>query len=68
MAQPPSRRPSPTPPEPRAAGVFIAASVIIGALVGVVTGQPSAGVVVGAGAGIAVAVAQWLIDRKQAGR
>lgn len=64
MAHPPS----PTPPEPRAAGALIAVSVIVGALVGVVTGQPSAGVIVGAGAGIAMAVAQWLIDRKRAGR
>ncbi|MET0270608.1 MAG: hypothetical protein ABW173_09295 [Sphingomonas sp.] len=58
MAQSPS-------PEPRAAGVFIALSVIVGAIVGVVAGQPSAGVVVGAGAGIAVALAQWLIDRRR---
>ena len=55
----------PHPPQPRAAGAFIALSVIAGALVGMVLGQPSAGVVGGAAVGIGVALILWLADRRR---
>lgn len=58
----------PSQPEPRAAGAFIALFTIVGAVAGVAAGQPSAGVVIGAGAGIAFAIVQWLRDRKRAGQ
>ncbi|WP_156679668.1 hypothetical protein [Sphingomonas profundi] len=57
--------PQPPAPEPRAAGAFIAVAVIAGAIVGFVLHQPSAGVLAGAALGIAVAVAQWLADRRR---
>ena len=62
MAQTPPRS---TPPEPRAAGAFIALAVIGGAIIGVALHQPSAGVVGGAAVGIAIAVVQWLGDRRR---
>lgn len=51
-------------PEPRAAGAFIALAVVGGAILGALLGQPSAGVVAGAGVGIAVALLLWLADRR----
>ena len=52
-------------PQPRAAGAFIALCVIAGAVVGVILGQPSAGVVGGAVLGVAIAIVQWLGDRRR---
>lgn len=61
MATPPAR---PT----RAAGVFLAIGSIAGAIVGARMGQPSAGLLIGFGAGVAVCVALWLYDRSRLGR
>jgi len=52
------------PPASRAAGFFIAAALIVGAIIGVALGQPSMGVVAGAAIGIAIALALWLLDRR----
>ena len=52
-------------PAPRAAGCFIAGAVIAGALLGVYLGQPSIGVIAGAGSGIALALVLWLFDRRR---
>jgi len=52
------------PPASRAAGFFIAAAVIIGAIVGTAAGQPSIGVLAGAAIGILIALVLWLQDRR----
>ena len=48
---------------PMAGGFLLALSVIAGVVIGMVKGQPSLGVVIGAGVGIALAAAVWLADR-----
>ena len=49
----------------RAGGCFIMAAVLLGFLGGLVTGNALRGVWIGLGAGIAVAVAVWLLDRRR---
>jgi hypothetical protein len=56
MAHPPQ---APT----QAAGIFIALFTIAGAVIGNANGQPSLGLVLGAGAGIAVALGYWLLKK-----
>jgi hypothetical protein len=52
--------------QPRlAGGIFIALGLLVGAIGGVVMNQPSAGMVIGLGFGVVIAVAVWLIDRKR---
>lgn len=52
--------------QPRlAGGIFIALGLLVGAIVGVVMNQPSAGMVIGLGVGAAIAVGIWLLDRKR---
>ncbi|WP_203234602.1 hypothetical protein [Sphingomonas solaris] len=53
------------PPEPRAAGAFIALAVILGAIAGMVLHEPSAGILIGAAVGGAIALALWLKDRRR---
>ena len=48
-----------------AGGIFIAIGMLGGAIVGVIMDQPSAGMVIGLGAGIAAAVLVWFIDSKR---
>jgi F0F1-type ATP synthase assembly protein I len=48
-----------------AGGVFIAIGLIGGAITGVFWNEPSAGMVIGLIAGIAVATLVWLFDRKR---
>ncbi len=52
-------------PRPQAAGAFIALGAIIGGVVGTIRGEPSLGLLAGTGAGIAVALLFWLIDRRR---
>ncbi|MDB5719308.1 MAG: hypothetical protein JWM38_2735 [Sphingomonas bacterium] len=52
-------------PAPRAAGFFIAAAVMVGAVIGVIVGEPSIGVLAGVASGIAIAVLLWLRDRRR---
>jgi len=59
MATPPSSRP------PMAGGFLIAAAVLIGAIAGVMLRQPSAGVVVGAVVGVALAALIWVRDKRR---
>lgn len=47
-----------------AGGIFIAIGMLGGAIVGVIMDQPSAGMVIGLGAGIAAAVLVWFIDSR----
>ena len=48
-----------------AGGIFIAIGMLGGAIVGVVVDQPSAGMVIGLGIGIAAAAITWLIDSRR---
>jgi hypothetical protein len=48
----------------RAAGFFIAVALLLGAIIGTASGQPSLGVVAGAAIGIVIALALWLSDRR----
>lgn len=62
--------PPPPPVRPRArasrgGGVFIAAGVVLGAGLGIVVGQPSAGLIGGFVAGCAAALVMVLADRRR---
>ena len=48
---------------PLAGGFLLSLSVLAGALTGVYLGQPSIGFLVGAGIGLAIVIAIWLLDR-----
>lgn len=48
-----------------AGGIFIAIGMLGGAVVGVIVDQPSAGMVIGLGLGVAAATVTWLIDSKR---
>ena len=47
----------------QAGGFLIAASILVGAVGGIVLGQPSMGFLVGLGVGVALALALWWRDR-----
>jgi hypothetical protein len=49
---------------PRAGGFLLAASILIGAVAGILLGQPSMGFLAGTGIGVAIAVLLWLWDRR----
>lgn len=51
-----------TPPS-RAAGAIIAFTVIAGAIVGTMQGQPTIGLFAGLGIGVLIALLLWLRDR-----
>ena len=48
---------------PRAGGVLLAASILVGAIAGVLLRQPSIGVVAGVGVGLLLVGLVWLRDR-----
>ena len=50
---------------PAAGGFFLFAAVTIGLVWGGATGQAMRGVLIGTGAGIALALGTWLIDRRR---
>ena len=52
---------------PMAGGFLLTAAIIAGGLAGIVIGNPMKGVLAGTVAGVAIALAVWLIDRR-AGR
>jgi hypothetical protein len=52
---------------PNAGGFLIAGAVVVGAIAGVVLGQPTIGVLVGTALGIAGALIVWLRDRTRRG-
>ena len=51
-----------TPNSARSGGCFLAVCILGGTIAGVATGNPMKGVLIGTGAGIAVAVLLWLSD------
>lgn len=55
-------------PPATASGAIIAALVLVGAVGGAFLGQPSAGILGGAGLGVVLAVLLWLRERRRIGR
>ena len=53
------------PKNKRAGGCFLMAAILVGFAVGLVTGNALRGVLIGLAAGIVIAVALWLSDRRQ---
>jgi len=54
-------------PQSRGGGIFIVLGIAIGIAIGSSQGRPAAGLLIGAAAGSAVAIAMWWRDRKQTG-
>ena len=52
---------------PVAGGFAIAVGATVGGFYGITQGQPSAGLIVGAAIGVAVAVLIWVLDRRKTG-
>jgi hypothetical protein len=49
---------------PAAGGFLIAIGSIAGAITGLFLGEPTKGFLIGLGAGVGMAIAIWLIDRR----
>ena len=49
----------------QAGGFILAASIIAGVVGGIVIGQPSIGFLVGAAAGVLLALLVWALDRRR---
>ena len=49
----------------RAGGAILAFSILLGVIVGVKLGQPSAGMVIGTAIGAAISIGLYLYDRRQ---
>ncbi len=50
---------------PAAGGCLLALAIVVGAAGGFYLGQPSAGLLIGGGAGALLAVLVWLLDRSR---
>ncbi len=48
-----------------AGGIVLAVTIMAGSIVGVMKGQPSAGLLIGAATGALIAAALWWIDRRR---
>ena len=57
--------PSRSTPSPRAGGALLALSVMAGAIIGTARHEPTIGFLIGAGVGVVLAVAAWLVDRRR---
>lgn len=55
----------PTPPRSQAGGAILAISIILGAFVGAVLGQPTIGFLSGTVIGIGIALILWQRDRRR---
>ena len=51
----------------RAGGCLLTICILAGFPIGLAIGNPMKGILIGTGAGIAIAVALWLMDRRRAG-
>ncbi len=49
----------------QAAGFILAISILAGAVGGSIVGQPSIGFLAGLGAGVAMAILYWLVERRR---
>ncbi|WP_188699486.1 hypothetical protein [Sphingomonas prati] len=54
----------PASPPRSGGGVFLALGAIVGAVAGMAMGQTTAGLLIGFGAGLSIALIQWLIQRR----
>jgi len=54
-------------PNSRAGGCFLTLCILAGFPLGLAIGNPMKGILIGLGAGIALAVITWLIDRQRRG-
>jgi hypothetical protein len=54
-------------PTTRAGGCFLTLCILAGFPLGLAIGNPMKGILIGTGAGIVIAVALWLIDRRRSG-
>ena len=54
-----------TQPSPRAGGFFLILPIVLGFGLGLMTGQPMQGAVIGLGFGLVLALALWLVDRRR---
>lgn len=54
-------------PTSRAGGCFLTLCILAGFPLGLAMGNPMKGILIGLGAGIALAVITWLIDRRRRG-
>jgi hypothetical protein len=52
---------------PRAGGFLIAMTILVGTVAGGLKGQPTIGLLVGLGVGVAGATLLWLVDRRRRG-
>ncbi|HEX7930693.1 MAG TPA: hypothetical protein VF470_07280 [Sphingomicrobium sp.] len=52
---------------PMAGGFLLMAAILIGAVWGVLAGNPMKGILIGTGAGIGVALLIWLLDSRKRG-
>ncbi|GAC1587958.1 MAG: hypothetical protein NVS3B5_21240 [Sphingomicrobium sp.] len=52
-------------PTTHAGGPFLTLAIVAGTIWGVATGRAMLGVLGGTGAGIAIAVSVWLVDRRR---
>jgi hypothetical protein len=50
---------------PLAGGFLLSVCLLAGALIGVFMGQPSIGFLIGAGIGLTLAIAIWLLDSRR---
>ena len=64
---PPMASPAPNL-NPRAGGCFLTICIIAGAFGGLAIDNPMKGVLIGTGAGIALALIMWLADRRRGDR
>ena len=61
----PSGKPEPRRNGTSAGGVFFALGVIGGVIIGTLYGQPSIGMIAGAGVGLLLIALVWLLDRRR---
>lgn len=63
MTAPDDFAPAPPPASPPSGGLFIALGAIGGTAVGLFSGEPSIGLLIGLGAGVAAAIILWVRTR-----
>ena len=56
------------PSKARAGGCFLTICILAGFPLGLATGNPMKGILIGTGAGIVLALITWLVDRSRRGR
>ena len=49
---------------PMAGGFLLTTAILVGGVGGIVLGNPMKGLLIGTAAGVAIAVAVWLLDRR----